>query len=1313
MPSVFDNLSVKTAENGQTVFDVVSPKIPEETARGIFSAPTSGFVHDGTLAKTASESPLRINESVPANLIKQMVALTRESGHRISVQELTQEYRSRDSDDWKLPTLDEFDERKVAASASALVPHQPDAFELPNGDRYAKVDPDKPIRLVSSGIGRRLNSLRAYGRFQFTSTALRGNWEVPSIAKLWQGYKNANPTEASKPRTKELFTKAMMVEQWASAVDVLDFPQAGDTPEIKKKANDLLKGLSSDMIVLLRKQNQIQAKEQSAERRREDYWMNVGLLRQAFPDSPELASAVAIPLQFATNISRRAARIAGFGDFADEIRNFSGVVEMIMQDKDKDAWMPNLNRWMRTAGDSLLLAIPSSIVAGPYGAISAFAVGEAIDSWEDAPELGTVDRLNFAFTQGVWEAMPAMFMQAMGMGGFEELLPGGRGVIALGGGVPKNAGKWANILSFGRGFAKAYTQEVFEEEVTALGQIGTRAAFVDETAMSREQLERTVQDVAGVTLLTVGGGAVTTGLARAVEPKAPKNLKEEMLQSLAEVAVAEGATAEVIQPNDPDADIKAEWNAALEDAAEPETVVEVVSEPLPEPQPLTQTSITKETPETIQNAGIEGVVRNEEALPQELKVSYPDERVIPDVTTSQTVSPADLTDKWIGDRQLSEVKADINAINKTAELKKLTQKGEKASDVDAAIAVFIDMRDSPSDYTTENIAQLTETQQALVKKAQSLTQAQQSLAMEIIAENKLLGLEGLEAGVLKNARDNYSTRIWDFGEKAGIGKAKFTISTKRARARTLTSIIDGWSRGWELQVPGAIAAQKLAHKQVSQTIHDRNLVSLGMKAGVFTLNRTDENTVRVEHPNFSKWVQAGEATKAIGPDLFVNEEGILMRRAGLWTDKKTGKYLNNALGKSVLQGIPAVDFVSKYNEVVKGIILTSSLFHHQAYLRSFILASRGINPVTAFTEGRDAILNFTPEFQEMVHAGLTIGKTQDFDPVIAQESSKIGRAIDKVPMASETRKALKALSRANTNFLFNKLGPYYKVQSALLEYRALLLKRKDAILEGKTTAREIAKQVANVINDDFGGLNLQRMGRNPTVQQLFRLFALAPDWTESNIRSMAKAFKLGDEGKVYRAMWGRIILKGVGATMIFNILMSQLSEDDDEFWDKYKESFEDGSLRWLDADVTPIFRRFGGDKGKRKYISILGHFKDPLKFITQTARSAKNKSSVLGRMVLEGLSGTDWRGKRFTSLGELIDTGNPVKWEAFGIQPISPTQYPSFILRQAEQSLPIQAQNLLSWQRGEIDGFDAITRGLGIHESATRPSKTRLGTVKR
>ncbi len=713
-------------------------------------------------------------------------------------------------------------------------------------------------------------------------------------------------------------------------------------------------------------------------------------------------------------------------------------------------------------------------------------------------------------------------------------------------------------------------------------------------------------------------------------------------------------------------------------------------------------------------AEVEKALRSEEALPDTLKPSLPAEADIPAVTENSTVGENDLIDKWIGDRQVAETKALIEARNHRKELKGLLQEGEQQDQVDSAIAVHIDMKDNSDSYTAENIQQLTPAQQTLVEQAQSLSSEQQVFAEQIIAENRALGIEAMDAKIIKNYHENYSARFWKRITEFAGRKAKFTIATARARQRTLPSLIEGWARGMELAVPGAIEAQMLAKQQISQVIHDRNLITLGAKAGVFSEARTDKFTHEIQHPNFAQWRWAGKVgpevggkpTKVYGKDMFVDPDGNLRKLTKMYADKKTARFLNNALGSSALYQIPGVGTITKYNSIIKHMILTAAAWHHQAYLRSFMLASRGLDPVKAYREGREAIENLIPEFLEITHEGLTTFKVQDFDIAIQRESTAIGKVIDKVPMASETRQAIRKLSRANTNFLFGKLGPYLKTQAALLDFRYQLKKNEQKLLDGKITRQEIAKNVANVANDDFGGLNLQRMGRNPTTQHIFRLLALAPDWTESNVRTMVKAFERGHSGKVYREMWGRILAKGIGSTILFNILLAA-DDDEKDFFERYEKAWKIGNLRWLDVDITPIYRRLGGEKGKRKYFRLVGHFADSVKFVRYPGRSAKNKSSVIGRMMLDALSGTDWRGREFTTLGDLMRNGETVKSVPFGGGALNPEQFPSFTIKQAEQSTPVQVQTAIQRLRGEIDTFDMITRSLGLATSTTYPSKSK------
>ena len=63
-------------------------------------------------------------------------------------------------------------------------------------------------------------------------------------------------------------------------------------------------------------------------------------------------------------------------------------------------------------------------------------------------------------------------------------------------------------------------------------------------------------------------------------------------------------------------------------------------------------------------------------------------------------------------------------------------------------------------------------------------------------------------------------------------------------------------------------------------------------------------------------------------------------------------------------------------------MLSLSLFHHQAFLRSYVFGTHGIEgarAVKAYKEGRQAILNFEGMTRELVRAGLTVGRVQDFE----------------------------------------------------------------------------------------------------------------------------------------------------------------------------------------------------------------------------------------------------------------------------------------------------------------------------------------------
>jgi hypothetical protein len=717
-----------------------------------------------------------------------------------------------------------------------------------------------------------------------------------------------------------------------------------------------------------------------------------------------------------------------------------------------------------------------------------------------------------------------------------------------------------------------------------------------------------------------------------------------------------------------------------------------------------------------------GPETGEQALPQEevaelnqsgwvrRAIGYVKNVVTPDVLP-------EVVDTWHADRDEAFTEADIEAAKKESEVVALSgarnARSDQARELDGAIHLNIDLRNaeergfgSPQEQFEKYGAKLTDEQVALYNRSQNLSPSEQEFADRIVAENVELGQKAKDSELLNQYYDAYTARLWKSTrkERRARQQGKFATQTPRTRQRSLESILHGWSEGKELQINGVVEAQKIARQQIAQVILDRQLIETAQKQGMmYPEGQQPDDWVKLKHPNMAKWVWSGKVTPAEGGEhemtaqnygrqARVSETGDLFEKRPLYAPAKLARRLNAALGTSALRDVPGFNALSKLNAIVKQTILFTSLFHHQAYLRSFMLAGHGLRPIEGYRRGRKAIENFTPELRELVRGGLTIGLTQDYEEALIREGTRIGAMIDAVPVAAEIKQWLTNLRDQQSAFLFKRMGPYLKVQTALLEYAHRLRKHERDILSGTMTREEIASAVASLTNDDFGGLHLGRMGRSPTLQHISRLLLLAPDWTESNVRMMAKVAAAGQQGRVARAMWARVFVRATATVVLFNLLMASL--DDDDFIERYRKALKAGNLRWMDVDITPTYRMFGGDKDKRKYFSILGHFRDPIKFLVHPFRSARHKSSAIMRPFLEAIFGVDWKDQPYTDLRTLIKEGKTNEWGPAGS--LEWDQAPSYLIKQAENMLPIQVQVAAQAIRGEVDAFDALTRGAGL-----------------
>lgn len=672
-------------------------------------------------------------------------------------------------------------------------------------------------------------------------------------------------------------------------------------------------------------------------------------------------------------------------------------------------------------------------------------------------------------------------------------------------------------------------------------------------------------------------------------------------------------------------------------------------------------------------------------------------------------------DIWFGRRDVRLLQTDVETRLLQRHLK--TALGQmrynrSVRDIDQAIQIYIDTKRNP-EHVKQYYDQLTDEQRRIVDLSQKLPDEAKGIADRIQQSYEQIGLEALDQEVIANVLENYAGRIWNLeGKEAMERYRKFGTTTRHARHRKFETIIEGQANDFELRVKGATSNLQILKEEVIKTIENKRFLKAlkeikDVDGRPLITTQQLEGYVQVEHPNFIQWSFAGEAEpgKVYGKNFFVTDEGTVLERRPLYAPEAQAKNLNNILGTSRLTKIPGIPTITKYNAIVKAWILQTSFFHHLAFMRSYYFGTQHktwgeLNIRRAYRDGLIAIESLQPEIELGVKNGLTLGLRQDWQEHLLREKTIIGKILDKTEATKEIKDAILALRERQADFLFGEFGAGLKAKSFLIEYRNELRRYPDESPDA------IAKRVASLINDDFGGLHLGRLGRNPSLQHIFRLFALAPDWTESNIRTMVKSIKAGspEEAQLYRKFWIGVVAKAGALTALSNFLLA--GGDPREMEDNYRAAWQSGNLRLFAVDVTSIYQALGGQEEERKYFSIFGHFRDPLKFITHPIRSAHHKGSVIYGTFHEAMAGTDWKGDRFTTFPELIGRRKTVTYGPGG--PIDWEQFPSYVLSQVIGTQPVQVQNLIAWSAGEIEGFEAVANSLGLGVVTGRPRKKRF-----
>lgn len=720
-----------------------------------------------------------------------------------------------------------------------------------------------------------------------------------------------------------------------------------------------------------------------------------------------------------------------------------------------------------------------------------------------------------------------------------------------------------------------------------------------------------------------------------------------------------------------------------------------------------------------------------------------------------TIIKPDKFNKWLGKQLKKEAK----------QVKKV--KRSKVQLINSAIQLYIDSKRSPE--FVNNIYQASKSwhedkenigkplPKGIVKKghldvietSRNLTSKQIAFADEISAVYEKLGLLNLEEGVLRNLEDNYASRMWDLSlPDAQRVYTTFYKDTKHAKERIWNTIVEGWLNGAELQTTGATQNLAMYKDTMIKTLLQRKLFN-ALKEVVAEVNSIKRPGKKMRQKLFLPYQARGYRKIDLtnfkvyspldigdpGGRLLETEDGTVLKETSIYAPKAVAKDIENLFGVSALKKSEFLNVISKYNALIKVITLALSGFHAFAFVASYYLGAptgfKNLNIYKAYKDGNRMAENLNPIAMQGIRNGLTVDLQQDWQRNYLREANILNTLMEKTKTTGWIKDQIVTINDRWLNWMFSSFGAGLKVKTFALEYQEQLAKFPNI------DPNAIASNVAQLVNADFGGLHLKRLKRSPTKQHLLQLALLAPDWTESNLRTVTGMFRRTSANpkhvrQLHRHFWARIVTKGLIATAFTNLAIALLTGTANERWEDIDDFFTDTMRSWkqmikelgrgnfrkgyqrysegtdiatqlvreaTSVNITPIYAYFGGDPKARKYFSIFRHFIDPAKFVLKPGMVVKHKLSMVSHMSLNLINQEDWRGRRYTTFPELIGGKGLVTYESRYAKgtPIFDSWYLSYALSQIIGHTPIGMNNLISSVSGETEYTDSILNTLGIH----------------
>jgi hypothetical protein len=486
---------------------------------------------------------------------------------------------------------------------------------------------------------------------------------------------------------------------------------------------------------------------------------------------------------------------------------------------------------------------------------------------------------------------------------------------------------------------------------------------------------------------------------------------------------------------------------------------------------------------------------------------------------------------------------------------------------------------------------------------------------------------GFDAEVLKTARENYVTHMWEWGmqgaskvqqalARAGVGGNGMSGSTPYAKARTVNTMAEGKFAGLQSRTEDIAQIVEAYGNSLTQAIANKKLIE-GLKTAkteggvklIMPMDKAPHTYAGINSPQFSGM--------RVHPDIAPSLRFLF--------DQKEP----NVAGRAI----------EAVNTAIKRTNVSFSLFH----IKSLIDASLGAsnNPLRALTNlkgyasGKNALLQelnkegISPLIDMAVKGGLKISLERGASAIeelsgsfysVLQDTQKF--LDDSIPHAGKPIEGLIKLNHAVDTLTWGRMHTGMKLNVFAEKYESILennVKAHNANPEKVSllSNEDAAKIAASFTNDTFGGLNWRRVAEDmkhnwtrdvalwalkPSNRRVAQLLMFAPDWTMSTVRAVTGALGKGSgitgltSARTLADLHRQYMLRSAAYYMLIGNAIN------------YSMS---GHYTWDNKDPTRL------DMGDGRTMQWSKHTMEPVHWATQPGQQVFNKLGFVPKQIME------------------------------------------------------------------------------------------------